>query len=255
MIFSAVLTTRCRFSWSNWVQFSETGSDAATQEALYSPSVESGENGRWALQPSQVAEKRRCYFFTVEPVLVFRQVDTEEFGVLHDLHWGAVDVQWLAGPSVLSGSQQPSLWFCLYSETCCWLRTELSVVPPPLCMMIHHSCRWDPQQSHHRQTWKRGLCHVVLCNRGSGVWTAVDWGHSPEVPLYSVWWCWRCYSWSRLSGICQSVYSKQSWRAEIAPSGQVFTCLLAGLEHLTSGLYFCITQQFPAVTFHNKHIH
>ena len=37
--------------------------------------------------------------------------------------------------------------------------------------------------------------------------------------------------------ICQSVHSKQSWRAEMAPSGQVFTCLLAGHERLTSGLY------------------
>ena len=47
---------------------SESGSDAATQEALYSPSVESGENGRWAFL--SLLRKWRCFwaFFTEEPV-------------------------------------------------------------------------------------------------------------------------------------------------------------------------------------------
>ena len=55
------------------------------------------------------------------------------------------------GPSVLSGSQQSSLWFCLYSGIGCLLCTRLSVVPPPLCMVTHHSCQWDPPQSYRRQ--------------------------------------------------------------------------------------------------------
>ena len=50
---------------------SEPGGDAATQEALYSPSVESGENGEWEVGLLSLLRKwRRCRAsFTVEPVL------------------------------------------------------------------------------------------------------------------------------------------------------------------------------------------
>ena len=47
MIFSAILTTCCRFLRSSLGAVSEQGGDTANQEALYSFSVESGENGGW----------------------------------------------------------------------------------------------------------------------------------------------------------------------------------------------------------------
>ena len=81
---------------------SEPGSDAATQEALNSPSVESGENGVWGWAfLSRLRKWRRCWaFLTVEPVfrdqVKFSARWTPRNCVLHDLCW--MDVQWLVVP-------------------------------------------------------------------------------------------------------------------------------------------------------------
>ena len=81
--FAAVLTTH--FLWSTAV--SEPGSDAATQGALYSPSVESGQNVRWDgfPQPSQEVEMRlgfrdqvKFYARWTQGNLVFFTISTGE---------------------------------------------------------------------------------------------------------------------------------------------------------------------------------
>ena len=84
---------------------SKPGGDAANQEALYCPPVESGENGGWEVgspQPSQKEEMLLGFLYGGVGVegsgYVLQQVDNEEFGVLHNLCRGAVDVQWLMVP-------------------------------------------------------------------------------------------------------------------------------------------------------------
>ncbi|KAK3532260.1 hypothetical protein QTP86_013900 [Hemibagrus guttatus] len=77
------------------------GSDAAAQDALDGPSVEHGQDwGREMGFPQPPQEVETLLGFLGDgagverPGEVLRQVDTEEFGALDDLHIGPVDVQW-----------------------------------------------------------------------------------------------------------------------------------------------------------------
>ncbi|KAK3535966.1 hypothetical protein QTP70_022859 [Hemibagrus guttatus] len=79
----------------------EPGSDAAAQDALDGPSVEGGQDKRWKMslpQPSQEVETLLGLHGdgagVERPGEVLRQVNTEEFGALDDLHFGPVDVHW-----------------------------------------------------------------------------------------------------------------------------------------------------------------
>ena len=159
---------------------SESGSDAATQEALYSPSVESGENGRWAFL--SLLRKWRCFwaFFTEEPV--FRHQ------VMFSARWTPRDFVFF---TVSTGEP----WMFSGSWSLCALRksTTISLVLSIFrdrLLTLHQviSCSTSSLYD-----------DSLLVNENHYGWTAVDWAPSLEVPLCLEWWCWSYYFRSGLS--------------------------------------------------------
>ena len=98
MICLAVLTTRCRFLRSTWVQFPNQLPRMLSIVPLQKVMRIGGE--RW--EPSQDMETLLGFLHSGAsvqgPGYVLCQVDTKEFGVLHKLQRGAVDVQQLVVP-------------------------------------------------------------------------------------------------------------------------------------------------------------